>query len=250
MPTQGAESPWGGAQLTFIARRDVTPQPPQTPQALLEFAKANPGTVTYPRPPDFTGTAFLEQLLIMLTPDPAALKEAPDDATFARVTVPLWQYLDVLHPYLWREGKDFPHSPARMDALLKAGTLRLSLTFNPAHAQQKIASGDLPASSYSFGFREGMIGNVHFVTIPANANASAAAKVVANFLLSPDAQLRKADPAVWGDPSVLDPQKLPDGQRESLQSRMPQDLPPVLAEPHAGWVNALEQEWLHRYGTH
>ncbi|WP_155028503.1 ABC transporter substrate-binding protein, partial [Burkholderia pseudomallei] len=217
---------------------------------LLEFAKANPGTVTYPRPPDFTGTAFLEQLLIMLTPDPTALKEAPDDATFARVTAPLWQYLDALHPYLWREGKDFPSSPARMDALLKANTLRLSLTFNPAHAQQKIASGDLPASSYSFGFREGMIGNVHFVTIPANANASAAAKVVANFLLSPDAQLRKADPAVWGDPSVLDPQKLPDGQRETLQSRMPQDLPPVLAEPHAGWVNALEQEWLHRYGTH
>ncbi|EGM61911.1 hypothetical protein SFJ1713_1802 [Shigella flexneri SFJ17B] len=31
VPTQGAESPWGGAQLTFIARRDVTPQPPQTP---------------------------------------------------------------------------------------------------------------------------------------------------------------------------------------------------------------------------
>ncbi|MGQ7171736.1 hypothetical protein ACUOCP_38235, partial [Escherichia sp. R-CC3] len=26
--------------------------------------------------------------------------------------------------------------------------------------------------------------------------------------------------------------KLPDGQRETLQSRMPQDLPPVLAEPH------------------
>ncbi|EEY5779334.1 hypothetical protein G7711_001271 [Escherichia coli] len=80
--------------------------------------------------------------------------------------------------------------------------------------------------------------------------ASVTPPTVANFLLSPDAQLRKADPAVWGDPSVLDPQKLPDGQRETLQSRMPQDLPPVLAEPHAGWVNALEQEWLHRYGTH
>lgn len=90
----------------------------------------------------------------MLTPDPAALKVAPDKATFARVTAPLWQYLDALHPYLWRKGKDFPPSPARMDALLKAGTLRLSLTFNPAHAQQKIASGDLPASSYSFGFNQ------------------------------------------------------------------------------------------------
>ncbi|HBX7685202.1 TPA: ABC transporter substrate-binding protein, partial [Klebsiella pneumoniae] len=23
-----------------------------------------------------------------------------------------------------------------------------------------------------------------------------------------------------------------------------------LAEPHAAWVDALEQEWLRRYGTH
>ena len=137
IPTDGAESPWGGAQLTFIANRDVSKQPPQTPQALLEFAKAYPGTVTYPRPPDFTGTAFLEQLLIMLTTQPQALKIAPEPATFADVTAPLWQYLDTLHPMLWREGKDFPPTPARMDALLNSGSLRLSLTFNPAHAQQK-----------------------------------------------------------------------------------------------------------------
>ncbi|HCR9749149.1 TPA: ABC transporter substrate-binding protein [Citrobacter koseri] len=249
MPTQGAESPWGGAQLTFIANRDITPQPPQSPQALLAFAKAHPGTVTYPRPPDFTGTAFLEQLLLALTPQPDALKVAPDDATFDSVTAPLWAYLDALHPSLWRKGKDFPPSPARMDALLQAGSLRLSLTFNPAHAQQKIASGELPKTSYSFGFSQGMIGNVHFVTIPANARASAGAKVVANFLLSPDAQLRKADPAFWGDPSVLDPHKLPAGQREALRSRIPDGLPPTLAEPHSAWVNALEQAWLRRYGT-
>lgn len=81
-----------------------------------------------------------------------------------------------------------------MDTLLNNGVLRLSLTFNPAHAQQKVVSGELPKNSYSFGFTQGMIGNVHFVTIPANASASAGAKVVANFLLSPEAQLRKADP--------------------------------------------------------
>ena len=250
IPTDGAESPWGGAQLTFIANRDVSKQPPQTPQALLEFAKAYPGTVTYPRPPDFTGTAFLEQLLIMLTTQPQALKIAPEPATFADVTAPLWQYLDTLHPMLWREGKDFPPTPARMDALLNSGALRLSLTFNPAHSQQKVASGELPQNSYSFGFSQGMIGNVHFVTIPANARARAGAQVVANFLLSPEAQLRKADPTYWGDPSVLDPQKLPAEQREALLARIPKDLPAVLPEPHAAWVNALEQEWLRRYGTH
>ncbi|HBU7835710.1 TPA: ABC transporter substrate-binding protein, partial [Klebsiella pneumoniae] len=86
--------------------------------------------------------------------------------------------------------------------------------------------------------------------IPANARAVAGAKVVANFLLSPEAQLRKADAAVWGDPSVLDPQRLPDGQRQALAAALPQDLPPVLAEPHAAWVDALEQEWLRLYGTH
>ncbi|HFZ8995992.1 TPA: ABC transporter substrate-binding protein [Citrobacter freundii] len=247
--TEGAESPWGGAQLTFIADRKVTPQPPQSPQALLAFAQAHPGTVTYPRPPDFTGTAFLEQLLLTLTPQPDALKTVPNKATFTTVTAPLWRYLDALHPYLWREGKDFPLSPARMDTLLNAGTLRLSLTFNPSHAQTKIASGELPKSSYSFGFSQGMIGNVHFVTIPANASASAGAKVVANFLLSPQAQIRKADPAVWGDPSVLDAASLPDDQRELLASHIPDGLPPTLAEPHAAWVNALEQEWLCRYGT-
>ncbi|WP_413464836.1 ABC transporter substrate-binding protein [Enterobacter quasihormaechei] len=248
LPTEGAESPWGGAQLTFIARKSSMPTPPADPRALLVYAQQHPGKVSYPRPPDFTGTAFLEQLLLALTAHPEALKKAPDN-TFAQVTAPLWRYLDTLHPLLWREGNDFPPSPARMDTLLASGSLNLSLTFNPAHAQQKVASGELPADSYSFGFSRGMIGNVHFVAIPANASASAGAKVVANFLLSPQAQIRKADPAVWGDPSVLDGGKLPATAAKQLRAFTPSDTPDVLPEPHAAWVNALEQEWLRRYGT-
>lgn len=248
LPTEGAESPWGGAQLTFIARKSSMPTPPADPRALLVYAQQHPGKVSYPRPPDFTGTAFLEQLLLALTAHPEALKKAPDN-TFAQVTAPLWRYLDTLHPLLWREGNDFPPSPARMDTLLASGSLNLSLTFNPAHAQQKVASGELPADSYSFGFSQGMIGNVHFVAIPANASASAGAKVVANFLLSPQAQIRKADPAVWGDPSVLDGEKLPTTAAKQLRTFTPSDTPDVLPEPHAAWVNALEQEWLRRYGT-
>ncbi|MBV8041231.1 ABC transporter substrate-binding protein [Pluralibacter sp.] len=245
VPTGGAESPWGSAQLTFIARRSDTPAPLADADALLSYARAHPGTVTYPRPPDFTGTAFLEQLLITQTTQPDALKQPPDDKTFDAVTAPLWVYLDKLHPNLWRKGTDFPASPAKMDTMLANGTLRLSLTFNPMHARQKATSGELPADSYSFGFTQGMLGNVHFVTIPANARAAAGAQVVANFLLSPAAQSRKADPAIWGDPTVLDPVKLP-----ALVPQSGEKTPPVLAEPHAAWVNALEQEWLRRYGTH
>ncbi|HHT2829140.1 ABC transporter substrate-binding protein [Klebsiella aerogenes] len=250
LATDGAESPWGGAQLTFIARRSQLAQPPDSAQALLAFATAHPGSVTYPRPPDFTGTAFLEQLLVALTDRPEALRQPPEAASFAAVTAPLWAYLDRLHPQLWRQGRDFPLSPARMDAMLTQGTLQLSLTFNPLHAQQKADSGELPQDSYSFGFKQGMLGNVHFVAIPANARATAGAQVVANFLLSPQAQLRKADPQIWGDPSVLDPEKLNDAQRAALYAVQPKATPPMLAEPHAAWVDALEQEWLRRYGTH
>lgn len=248
--TDGAESPWGSAQLTFIARRSQLAQPPDSAQALLAFATAHPGSVTYPRPPDFTGTAFLEQLLVALTDRPEALRQPPQETSFAAVTAPLWAYLDRLHPLLWRQGRDFPLSPARMDAMLAQGTLQLSLTFNPLHAQQKAASGELPQDSYSFGFKQGMLGNVHFVAIPANARATAGAQVVANFLLSPQAQLRKADPQIWGDPSVLDPEKLNDAQRAAFYAVQPKATPPMLAEPHAVWVEALEQEWLRRYGTH
>ncbi|MGG8276108.1 ABC transporter substrate-binding protein [Klebsiella sp. 141198] len=250
LATDGAESPWGGAQLTFIARRSQLAEPPNSAQALLAFATAHPGSVTYPRPPDFTGTAFLEQLLVALTDRPEALRQPPQETSFAAVTAPLWAYLDRLHPLLWRQGRDFPLSPARMDAMLAQGTLQLSLTFNPLHAQQKAVSGELPQDSYSFGFKQGMLGNVHFVAIPANARATAGAQVVANFLLSPQAQLRKADPQIWGDPSVLDPEKLNDAQRAALYAVQPKATPPMLAEPHAAWVDALEQEWLRRYGTH
>ncbi|EPL9845251.1 ABC transporter substrate-binding protein [Klebsiella aerogenes] len=248
--TDGAESPWGSAQLTFIARRSQLAQPPDSAQALLAFATAHPGSVTYPRPPDFTGTAFLEQLLVALTDRPEALRQPPQETSFAAVTAPLWAYLDRLHPLLWRQGRDFPLSPARMDAMLAQGTLQLSLTFNSLHAQQKAASGELPQDSYSFGFKQGMLGNVHFVAIPANARATAGAQVVANFLLSPQAQLRKADPQIWGDPSVLEPEKLNDAQRAAFYAVQPKATPPMLAEPHAAWVDALEQEWLRRYGTH
>ncbi|HEM8658784.1 TPA: ABC transporter substrate-binding protein [Klebsiella aerogenes] len=250
LATDGAESPWGSAQLTFIARRSQLAQPPDSAQALLAFATAHPGSVTYPRPPDFTGTAFLEQLLVALTDRPEALRQPPQETSFAAVTAPLWAYLDRLHPHLWRQGRDFPLSPARMDAMLAQGTLQLSLTFNPLHAQQKAASGELPQDSYSFGFKQGMLGNVHFVAIPANARAMAGAQVVANFLLSPQAQLRKADPQIWGDPSVLDSEKLNDAQRAAFYAVQPKATPPMLAEPHAAWVDALEQEWLRRYGTH
>jgi putative thiamine transport system substrate-binding protein len=252
VPTEGYESPWGTAQLTFIADRVKTPKPPRSAQELLSFAKANPGRVSYPKPPDFHGTTFVKQLLLELTPNKAALQQAVTPAAFASVTQALWVYLDQLHTALWRNGKSFPASAAEMHRMLGDGELKMSLTFNPNEAANLIVTKQLPSSAYSFGFTGGTIGNVHFVAIPGNANAKAGAQVFANFLLSSEAQTRKADISVWGDGTVLDVNKLPAAAQAQIRKTTPGALTesvPTLPEPHASWVEALEAEWLKRYGT-
>lgn len=252
VPTEGYESPWGTAQLTFIADRVKTPTPPRSAQELLSFAKANPGRVSYPKPPDFHGTTFVKQLLLELAPNQAALQQAVAPAAFASATQALWVYLDQLHPALWRNGKSFPASAAEMHRMLGDGELKMSLTFNPNEAANLIVSKQLRPSAYSFGFTGGTIGNVHFVAIPGNAKAKAGAQVFANFLLSSEAQTRKADISVWGDGTVLDVNKLPVGAQVQIRKTAPGALTesvPTLAEPHASWVEALEAEWLKRYGT-
>ena len=252
VPTDGFEAPWGAAQLTFIADKAKTPTPPRSAAELLVFAKANPGRVSYPKLPDFHGTTFVKQVLIELAPDRKLLQAPVSVASFAATTAPLWAYLDQLHPQLWRSGKTFPASAAEMHRMLADGELKLSLTFNPNEAANLISTRQLPATAYSFGFTGGTIGNVHFVAIPVNAKARAGAQVVANFLLSPEAQAHKADVAVWGDRSVLDLAKLPAALQATMRKTAPGALAeavPTLAEPHASWVEALEAEWLKRYGA-
>ena len=250
--TDGLEAPWGTAQLTFIADKNVVAEPPRSAKQLLEFAIKNPGRVSYPKPPNFHGTTFVKQLLSELIEDTALLANPVDEKNFAQTSQPLWDYLDKLHPVAWRKGKAFPANNAEMHQKLADGELKLSLTFNPNDAANLVAKEQLPPSTYSFGFTNGTIGNVHFLAIPFNAKAKEGAEVFANFLLSPEAQVRKADITVWGDPSVLDATKLTVEQQAVFNKRAPGSLTevnPTLAEPHASWVGALETEWLKRYGS-
>jgi len=243
IPTDGQESPWGGAQLTLIYHPDRLEQTPADANELLALAQRQPGKLAYPRVPDFHATSFLKQLLLDLSNEDAALYSSVTEAEFERVTAPLWSYLDKLHPLLWREAKAFPQGIAQMHSLFADGELLMSLSFNPNDAANLVRSGTLPEGVRSFGFERGMLGNIHFVAIPGNSGSKAGAKVLANFLLSPEAQLRKADLDVWGDPSVLD---------QSKATRDPAALPgdtPWLAEPHASWVEPLEKAWLQRYGA-
>ncbi|MFM4718012.1 ABC transporter substrate-binding protein [Aeromonas bivalvium] len=241
VPVEGLEAPWGLGQLNFMVDKAQVAAPPRSAQALLAWARANPGRFSYPKPPQFHGSSFLKQMLLELTPDSAPLYQAADQAAFDRVTAPLWAWLDALHPHLWRQGRAFPASAAETRQLLDDGELAMAISFNPQEARGAVANGSLPASVTAIAMEKGALTNSHFLAIPFNANARAGAQVVVNFLLSPAAQARKADPAFWGDPSVLRQESLPQGTAPALRFK-------ARPEPHPSWQLMLETAWAERYG--
>lgn len=251
VPTDGLESPWGMAQFTFFADSQRLPEPPRSMAELLALAKRQPGRITYPRLPDFTGTTFVKQALIDTVSDRAVLTKPPVSADFERVTAPLWRFLDELHPHLWRNGRQFPQNPVAIRQMVADGELLLGMTFNPNEPANEIAAKRLPTTVRSWQFTGGTIGNTHFVAIPYNARAPEGAQVVANFLLSARAQARKADITVWGDPTVLDLSRLnPQERAEFPAQALPGQVTtpaPTLPEPHATWVDPVEKEWIRRY---
>ena len=256
LPTDGFEAPWGMAQFVFVYDSASVQAPPRTIPALLDWIRANPGRFTYPAPPDFIGSTFLKHVLIELTAQPDALQRPVEEADFAAVTAPLWDWLEAAATHLWRQGKSYPASGPALHQLLDDGEVDFSMAFNPAEASAAISAGRLPDTVRSFILEDGTIGNTHFVAIPFNAAHQAGAMVVADFLLSPEAQARKQDPGVWGDLTVLDVAALAPADRalferlpRGIATLPPEALTPVRPEPHPSWMTAIEAEWLRRFSS-
>ncbi len=258
VPVEGLESPWGMAKLVFFHDSARTPAAtmPGSADELLQWARAHPGRFTYPQPPDFSGSSFLKQVLLEKIADKSLLQKPVVEATFADAAKPLFDYLDELNPLMWRAGKAFPKNYPAMKQLLADSEVDIIFAFNPAEASSAIAAGELPDTVRSFVFKAGTLANTHFVAVPFNAAAKAGALVVADFLLSPEAQAHKQDPKVWGDPTVLSIAKLPEADKArfaaldlGVATLPPSELGPALDEPHPSWMERIELEWARRYGV-
>lgn len=246
-PTEGYESPWGMAKFVLLHDTSRLAKPPRTVDAILAYAKANPGRITFPAPPDFIGSTFLKHVLYAKVDDPARLRRPVTEAEFEQLTKGVWAWLEAIRPHLWQGGRSFPANKDALHQLLDDKAVDLSMAFNPAEASSLIAGDRLPASVRTYVLDGGTIANTHFLAIPFNAANKEGAMVVADFLLSPEAQARKQDPKLWGDPTVLDIARLEPADRArfaalelGVATLPPEALGPALLEPDPSWMELLE----------
>ncbi|MDG1415548.1 MAG: ABC transporter substrate-binding protein [Alphaproteobacteria bacterium] len=251
-PTEGFEAPWGMAQFNVIVDGALAPDFPTALSDLTDWAAQNPGRFTYPQPPNFLGTTFLKQATLALSDNPNALYAPVDVADFAAVTAPVWAFLDQLHPNLWQRGQNFPVSGPAAQQLLSDAETAATLSFFPLEGPALVAAETFVEATVVQGFDGGSIGNTHFVAIPFNSSAAAGAQVFANFLMTPEAQIRKQSLAAWGDATVLDESRLSAAEQSALleaTNGLSVSVGSVLPEPHPSWTSALEAAWLQRYGS-
>ncbi len=256
LPTKGQEAPWGKAAMVFYYNQHIVDKPPQTLQQLLLFSQQFPGQFTYPQPNDFLGISFLKYALLSLhSSNLSAFYQPVTDESLATMMAPLWEYLDALHPFLWRKGEYFIRSASELQRLFSDGSLLVAFSFTAAEIPSAVNRYDLPKTTRTYAMQDGSLSNIHFVTIPYNSRYIKEAKQVINFLLSPKAQAKKQQLAVWGDETVLDMNILSTADKKRFETMVahPSSLPlsahqKILAEPHASWTNAIRNAWFERYG--
>ena len=219
-PVEGLESPWGSAQVVMIYDSQRIVEPPKSVAALLAWIKTHPGRFTYPAPPDFTGSVFVRHIFYHHSGDPEIWQGDHDADQFDRAAKATYDTLKGLAPFLWQQGQTYPENPIRLAQLLADGEIDFAISYHPAEASKMIQDGLYPDTVRTFVFDEGTIANTHFVAIPFNATDKAGAMVLANFLLSAEAQLKKADPAVWGDFPAIDTGRL-DAEWQSKFKALP-----------------------------
>lgn len=243
-PVNGYECPWGNVQMTLIYNSEFVKDPPRTREALAAFVKAHPGKFTFDT--QFTGLTFLKSVLIDIAGGGNSLDGPFDETKYRQHSAALWDYLREIQPYLWKEGKTFPDSRSPMHQLFSNGELWFTLTNNDNEVDSKVRQGLFPPTARAYVPDFGSIQNSHYMGISKLSGNKAGAMVVANFLISPEAQWEKQKQEVWGDGTVLDLGKLPGDWKQRFESLTARKYAPTRAEMQSRALKEPAPEYMIR----
>lgn len=250
VPVKGCEVAWQQANSALVydssklASTDVA-----SVTSLLAWAKANPGKLTYPALPDFTGSMAVRTILYDTVGGPNALAGAFDEGRYNQASQQLWPRLTGAAPSLWRGGQTYPQDQDATEKLYADGEISAFFTYGPGAVGAAVAKGQFPTSTREAVLSVGNIANISFLAVPKNAAHQAGALVLANVLQDPTTQLElyKAE----GIYPAIDLAKTDDATRAAFAA-VPVS-PSVLslaaltehAQPELGsaYISRLEKDW-------
>lgn len=250
MPIEGFEAPYGKAQLVLFNDSAVTPEAPSSAQELLSYCRQYPGKVTYPALPDFTGSAFVRNIIYELCGWEQFQTMEADYETVKEAIAPALDYLRSLNPYLWNEGRTFPDSSTTVDAMFTDGELVLGMSYSPYGVAVGIENGVYTPTTRTFLFENGTIGNTNYMSIAFNAPNPAGALVVINAMISAGLQLSQYEKL--RNLPVVSPEKLSGEEKAAFDAvdmgegvlTQEELLTHRLPEMPAKLVPVIEEIWL------
>ena len=236
------EAPWGKAQFALIKNSSKVYEDITNADDLKEIVKKYPGKFTYPALPDFTGSAFVRNIIYDIV-GYENIKDIPaDEDKVKEVIQPAIDYLNEIKPYLWNEGKTYPQTSAQLDNMFSDNEVYVNMTYSPNGVMSRIKSGEFSKDTKILEFDKGNISNTHFVAIPKNSKNKSGAIILANFLISIDAQASKSDIKNWGDTTVLDINKMTEDEKVKFSKSIiiENSVPELKAE----LVPIIEKLWI------
>lgn len=211
------EIPYGNAQFVLIGNKAMfNGNYPTSAKQLLAWAKANPGKLTYVAPPDFTGSAFVRNIIYETVGFDKLDKAPATKEGIYKVIKPALNYLNELKPYLWQKGQNYPKTTAQMDKMFADGQIAMDFSYNQMYVATQKQAGLFDDKAETFLFDNGMIGNYSYLAIPRTAPNKSAAIVLINTMLSPEAQTKHLDPKYGATVSPYSSAKMPQTMKQKL----------------------------------
>jgi putative spermidine/putrescine transport system substrate-binding protein len=212
----GYETPWGESFYYFIYDSARLRQPPMNMHEFASWWKSHPGRFTLSN--DFSGMTLLKTWLVELAGGMQEMDGRFDREKYTKYSAQLWKWINDNKKNFWKNGETFPASITNIAQMYSSGELDLSMSFNDAEIDNKVAEGLFPPTSKAYILQPGSIHNTHYVGIAAASGHKAAAMLVCNFLISPEAQAKKSDIRLWGSRTVLAMDKLEPTRREAFNT--------------------------------
>lgn len=238
------ECPWSVTQFAMVCDSTVIPNPPKNMESLTKYVKNSPGTFTISN--DFSGMTLLKSFLAELSGRPDGLNGPFDEELYNKLSDKLWKYINENKKYFWREGTTFPKEQSKMDQMYASGEIKLLYGFSEGGVEDKVSQGLYPKTTIAYPWTNGTIRNTNYLGISYNTSNLPGALVTINHMISPEAQLVKADPKGMDANTVLDLEKLPLEWKEKFEKQTVREYGVSLKELDASAIQEPDPRYMLR----